>query len=202
MANANIATGLTPIDDNGTPWSGQFHLYSVPASQGTAIFRGDPVIPLGGVDAFGVPLVGLATAGSSNYLLGAMVSVVNGPAGGGAVAQNPLTRDLPTYHQASTVGYILVADDYDQRFVIQEDSVGGAMAAASVGWSNANLVSGSGSTTTGYSGYQLQSSSLNTSNTRQLRIVELLRSPDNVVGVNAKWVVMINLHSRWNQTGI
>lgn len=202
MANANIASGLTPIDQNGVAWSGQFHLYSVPASQGTAIFRGDPIIPLGGVDAYGVPLAGLATAGNSNYLIGSMVSVVNGPAGGGASAQNALTRDLPIYHQASTVGYILVADDYNQRFVIQEDSVGGAMAAASVGWSNANLVAGTGSTTTGLSGWQLQSSSLNASNTRQLRVLELLRGPDNAVGVNAKWVVMINLHSRANLTGI
>ena len=197
MANANTAFGLAPINQNGDPWSGQGRMYAVPTGQAANIFKGDPVVPLGGTDAFGVPLVGIASAGGSATVLGAMMSICNGPQGSGVV----ITQDLPTYRVASVANYILVADDPNQLYAIQEDSVGGAMAAASVGYANADLVAGSGSTTTGLSGWQLDSSTLQTTSTLQLRIIGLLRAPDNAVGVNAKWVVRINLPALWAASG-
>lgn len=199
MANANTAFGLKPIRDNGTPFSGQLTMYYVPSSLGTAVFIGDPVIPTGDGDAYGVAGVTLATAGTSNFLIGAVVAIVNGPAAGGN-ATIPVTRDLPVYHAASTAGYVLVADDPNQLFVMQEDSVGGAIAATAIS-SNFSLVSGTGSTTTGLSGWMIDSSVSNTTSL-QLRLMRLLRGPDNAIGTYAKWVVRINQHSLWNTTGI
>lgn len=200
MANSNIAFGLKPINDNGTPWSGQGRLVAFPASQATNIFIGDPVVALGGTDAFGVPLVGIASAGATNIILGAMCSISNGPAGSGYT----ITRDLPIYRQASILNYGFITDDPNQLFAIQEDSAGGAIAAATGGFANGNLVAGAGSTYSGMSGWQLQSSSVAAAAnpTYQVRLLGLLRGPDNAAGVNAKWVVRMNLPQLWGTAGI
>lgn len=200
MANANIATGLRPIRDNGTPWSGQLRTAFIPAAQASNIFIGDPIVALGGGDAFGVPAVGIATAGAGNAVLGAVCGIVNGPAGSGVT----ITRDLPIYRQASIASYVLITDDPDQLYALQEDSSGGAIAAATAGFANGNLVAGAGNITTGASGWQLQSSSVSSSanTTYQLKLLELLRGPDNALGVNAKWVVKLNNPQFSSNTGV
>lgn len=199
MANSNVPLGLRPINDNGTMWTGQGRLYYVPASVLTSIFVGDPLVPLGGTDAFGVPAVGIATAGAGNAVLGAMVGVQNGPAGSGIT----ITRDVPVYHVGATAGYILGVDDEDQLYSIQEDSVGGAIAQGVGGFANGNLVAGAGSTITGGSGWQLQSSSVSAAAnpTYQMRILGLTRGPDNALGNFADWVVRINNHALSGTSG-
>ena len=199
MSNANTPFGLKPINMNGTPWNGQATLYYIGTGESTAVFVGDPVIPGGSGDGYGVADVVLATAGTSNYLIGAVVAVVNGPAAG-ANAAIGITQNSTVYHPASTAGYVLVADDPNQLFVMQEDSVGGAIAATALS-SNFSMVSGVGSTTTGLSGWMIDSSVSNTTSL-QLRLMRLLREPDNAIGNYAKWVVRINQHSLWNTTGI
>lgn len=198
MANSNIPFGLRPINDNGTPWNGQGRMVAFPTSQTGNIFLGDPVVPLGGSDAFGVPYVGIATAGATNPVLGGFIGICNGPAGSGYT----ITRDLPVYRQASIANYGFICDDPNQLYVIQEDSVGGALAAASAAFENANLVAGSGSTVTGFSGWLLDSSTAGTGSTLQLKILGLMRGPDNAIGNYAKWVVRINLPSLWAAAGV
>lgn len=198
MANNNAPFGLRPINDNGTPWSGQGRMVYFPSSQAGNIFLGDPIVPLGGSDAFGVPAVGIASAGATDTLLGGFNGVCNGPAGSGFT----LTRDLPVYRQASINNYGFLPDDPNQLYAIQEDSVGGAIAAATGGFANGNLVAGSGSTATGFSGWQLDSSTVAAGNpTFQLRVLGLMRGPDNALGNFAVWVVRINLPALWATTG-
>lgn len=199
MANSNAAFGLRPINDNGTPWSGQGRMVAFPAAQSGNVFLGDPIIPLGGTDAFGVPLVGIASAGATNVILGGFIGICNGPAGSGYT----ITRDLPVYRQASILNYGFVCDDPNQLYAVQEDSVSGAIAASVAGFANANLVAGAGSTVTGYSGWQLQSSGVSASAnpTFQLKIMGLLRGPDNSIGNFADWVVRINLPALWTAAG-
>lgn len=195
MANVNIARGLQPYKAFANGYvTGGMNVYCVPATDANNYFVGDPMIATGAADAFGVPVVARATAGASNYSLGPMVSIVNDPNN-----QYVVQWTSPVYRQASVLTYILVADDPSWMFEIQED---GAMTVATVGMKNANLVAGSGSTTTGFSGWQLQSSSVATTNTLQLRIVRMLQEADNAGGTNAKWLVKLNLHSFNNLTGI
>ena len=200
MANTSTPMGLQPIGMNGMPWYGACRVYNVPASDGTALYRGDPVIAAGSADAFGVPTAIRATAAGGAYISGVMVGVVNGPRAG-ASATVGLTQNSTVYRAASTNTYILVADDPNQLFVAEEDGLGGALAATNVS-QNIDLISGTGSTVTGLSGFLLDSSTANTTATLQCRLIELLRSPDNEIGTSAKWVVRINLHQLWRTTGI
>lgn len=201
MANPNSPFGLAPLKDNGTPWVGIARLCNVPASQAVNIMRGDPVVALGGGDAFGCPSVGLATAGAGNAILGACVGINNGPSGSGFT----VTRDLPIYRQASISNYILVCDDPNILYGLQEDSVGGAIAQATAEFANGNLVAGAGGNLyTGLSSWQLQSSSVSSSaNTNyQFKILELMRGPGNALGVNAVWVGRLNNPQLWSATGV
>lgn len=199
MANANIARGLVPYRfTSGAPYNGAYNIYSVPAAYAVNLFIGDPVVPTGASDANGIPVVAIATAGSTNNTLGPIVSIVSG---GNPVV--PVTRDLPVYHPASTNQYVLVADDPNLLFWIQEDSVGGSIAMATAGMKNANLIAGAGSTTTGISGWMLDSSTIAVGPTLQVRLITGLQEEDNTMATtNAKWLVKINLHSLTNLTGV
>jgi hypothetical protein len=190
MANDNSPRGLRPVRHrNGAPYNGAVTRYYVPASDSTALYLGDPVIIAGSADADGVASVTRATAAGGAYILGVVVGV------------EPASRDSTTYRPASTAAYVFVADDPDLVFEIQEDAVGGALAAADVGL-NADLVAGSGSTATGYSGFQLDTSTKATTNTLQLRILGFVQRANNEIGANAKVLVGINLHQSRNTTGI
>lgn len=189
MANANVAAGLIPVRyASGAPYTGACNRYFVPASDATALFVGDPVIIAGGADADGVPTVTRATAAGAGRITGVVVGVIN--------SSTITGRSRP----ASTAGYVLVADDPNLLFEIQEDSVGGALAAADIGL-NADLVAGTGSTVTGLSGFMLDTSTKNTTATLQLRIEGLVQRADNEVGANAKALVRINLPTQTGAAG-
>lgn len=199
MANANIARGLIPVRHaNGQPYTGAGNVYYVPSTYATALYQGDPVIIVTDAsDANGIPTVQRATAAGGAYTIGPVVGVLS--AGDPMVT---VTRDTPRYHAASTAGYVLVADDPDLLFEIQEDSVGGVMTVGAAG-RNADLIAGTGSAFTGYSGFMLDSSTLATTNTLQLRIVGPAERADNDLTIDfAKWLVKINLHSLRNLTGV
>ena len=190
MANANAPRGLVPARHrNGAPYNGSVTRYYVPSSETNALYVGDPVIRNGSGDAAGVPGCILATAGATNYITGAVVGF-----------ETLTFANLSyNYRPGSTAGYVLVADDPDLMFEIQEDSVGGALAVTDIS-ENADLVSGAG---TAYgSGWQLDSSTHGTGATKQLRIEQIEQRPDNAVGANAKILVSINLHTERNTTGI
>jgi hypothetical protein len=190
MANNNAPFGLKPINLDGSTWAGQGKLIYIPSSQGTAIFVGDPLIPLGTTDAFGVPAFGLATGGATNRIAGAFLGNANGPAGSGVT----MLQSSTVYHPASTAGYGFVTDSADIAFSIQEDSVGGAIAVTTGGYANGNLIAGTGSTVTGLSGWLLDSSTVATGNaTYQVKVLGLTRGPDNAIGNYARWNVQLNL---------
>lgn len=192
MANSNAPTGLTPRRyRNGSPWMGAARTYYVPATDANPIGIGDPVIIAGSADAAGVPTCTLATAGSAGRITGVCVGIR--PGGNGTLIP-------PRLRAASTAEYIIVADDPDLLFEVQEDSVGGALAATNVG-QNCDLIAGTASTTTGQSAWQLDSSTAAVTATLQMRIVQLQIRADNVIGTNAKWLVAINLPTETGAAG-
>lgn len=193
MANANVARGLVPYRHfDGSYWNGSANLYFVPSSYATALFVGDPVDVISGSnDANGIPAVQLATVGSP--MIGSVVGIVSG--GSPVIA---VTRDLAVYHVASTAQYLLVSDDPNLLYWVQDDASSQARAPNQWAGRNANLVSGSGSTVTAFSGWQLAASTVNTTNTLDVKIIRPLDQADNTIGsaantnMNAKWLVKLN----------
>lgn len=184
MANTNMPTGLKPVGfKGGAPYNGASNRYFVPATDATELFVGDPVIIAGDGDSEGVPTITRAVAGGR--ITGAIVGFVNA---------DGLTNGVETalelgYRKASEATYVLVADDPDLLFEVQEDSVGGALAATNIG-NNADLVIGAGNAALRTSGAQLDSSTAATASAG-VRIVRLSDRQCNEIGDNAKWLVSI-----------
>lgn len=209
MANANAPRGLIPYRrTSGEPYNGSANIYYVPAAYGTAIYVGDPIqIVTATADLQGIPGVGIVTQGNgtdsgiATYgLIGSMVGIVSG---GEPIIG--ITQASAVYHPASTAGYILVADDPDLLYEVQENgNMGGAtpVAGAVPGpGKNVDLVTGTGSTVTGYSGWTIGSASLSASSVLQMRVIRMLEQADNALGTNAKWLCRINLNQMTSTTG-
>lgn len=191
MANVDRPGGLIPVEYlNGAPWNGAGHVYCIPNTEDTYAYAlGDPVALAGGADARGVATVILATAGDDNPVLGAIIGIsapsygssYGVPADAAQVIPVTKTRDY----------YVLVSDDPNIIYEIQEVSGGTAFTAAEVGL-NANLISG---TNNGYvSGWEVNNSGEAVTATFQLKLLGLVQRPDNAFGEHAKWRVLINRH--------
>lgn len=159
MANINGPFGLRPVRyRNATPYNGAATPYYIQSDYATALFIGDPVIktstantaaveaPGAGKFAIGtLPAINKATAGDANRVTGAIV------------AFSALANDLTKKHNpASTERVAWVADDPNLVFEIQAD---GAIPAASMGLNAVFIYTQSGSTTTGLSGVELDTTS-------------------------------------------
>lgn len=201
MANTNKPQGLQPVGYlNGAPWTGGGHVYCIPDTDDTNAFAvGDPVMLAGGADSAGIPTITLATAGTGNLVLGAIVSMAGAQVYG---ADYGVPQDTPVVIPATKTRnyYVLVADDPNTVFELQEDSVGGAIAATNIAL-NHNLVSG---TNNGYiSGWMLDSSGAATTATLQMKIVQAAPRQGNTPFADyAKWWCIINNHAyRIGQAG-
>lgn len=195
MANVNRPGGLKPVRHlNGMPWNGKARMYSIAAGYAVNMFVGDAVISGGSANASGkYPTVQCAIAGGN--IRGVAIAFSDQPFI--AVNQDNLNQ---AYHAASTAGYCLVVDDPNVIFEIQEDNVANDIDADMVGL-NTDLVATAGSTTTGQSAMELDSSGTGTA-AAQLRILGLSNKEDNDLGTHAKWDVLINEHELKSTTGV
>lgn len=184
MANVSRVNGFRPVKHlNGSPYNGQANWYYIPSTDSTAVFVGDLVKLAGSASADGYPTVAQAAA-SDTKIIGVVVGL----------KPDPTNLNVPIYRAASTNRYVLVADAPDIIYEAQEDAVGGAAAAADIGL-NCDVIVGAGSTTTGASGMQIDTSTKATTSTLPLRLVGFVDRIDNEIGsANAKMLVMINSH--------
>ena len=200
MANTDSPFGLRPIRHrNGAAYNGATNPYYIFSTYATALFVGDPVIKVAagsntafvsgpGVGEFEIgtlPSIEKATAGDGNRITGVIVGF----------APAPTNLDL-NYNTASTERVALVCDDPDVIFEIQAN---GAIPAASMGLNGIFIYTHSGSTTSGLSGVELDTTgtapSADASN--QLLILRAANKPDNDTTLtHAKVEVMINQHSQ------
>lgn len=183
MANVSRINGFRPVMHiTGAPYNGQFRKYALLAADGTATFIGDLVKLSGTASDDGYPSVAQAAAGNTP------VGVVVG------FAPDPTNLNVPIYRAASTLRVVYVADAPDLVLESQEDAVGGALAITSIG-TNVNFIVGSGSTVTGASGMQVDSSTAATTSTLPLRLIQFVDRVDNEIGsANAKVLVAFNVH--------
>lgn len=198
MANADTPFGLRPIRHrNGAAYNGAVNPYHVPSSYATSLFIGDPVVKTGtantarvsapGVGTFEIgtlPDINKATAGDGNAITGVIVGFAPDPTGLDVI-----------YGPASTTRVALVCDDPDVVFEIQAD---GAIAATQVGLNAVLIYTHAGSTVTGRSGAELDTTSdvpaADASN--QLTIQRVVNRLDNEAGSTwTKVEVKINNHT-------
>lgn len=198
MANEDRPSGLSPTQYlNGAPWNGQARLYNIDSGDTNAFAIGDPVKSDGTADANGVAGVTLGTAGSA--VRGVIVSMGGLLRGGPMVDPTNLgTTIIPATKTKDY--YVMVVDDPNVIFEVQEVSGGTALTAAAVGL-NADLVAG---TNNGYvSGWELNNSGEATTSTLNCKLLGLSQRADNAFGEHAKWLVLLNNHElRGGVTGV
>jgi len=198
MANTDTPFGLRPVKHrNGAPYNAAVNAYYIPASYGTAMFIGDAVVITGtsntaevaapGAGKFPagtLPEINRATVGDGNAISGVVVGF----------AANPSNLEQ-VHNPASTERVAYVADDPDTEFEIQAD---GTLAATQVGLNAVLIDTHAGSTVTGLSGTELDTTSdvpaADASN--QLTIQRIKNVTDNeLASANAIAVVKINNHT-------
>lgn len=173
MSNVNNPYGLKPLMrtiDGGAP---QTEAWTKQASYAAAIFKWDPVTLLAG------------------YL--------NGPASGLTAGTTRLLGVALNWAAASTLSTHLVMTSPHAVFDAQGDgSSAGNMVAAKMGY-NANLNYGGtagGGVTRDNSGVQITESTIATTSTLDVRLLNLLQDPTNAFGANARIELYINKHLR------
>ena len=194
MPNDDVVRGLIPLNRN----MNYAHYYR--ASTGADIFIGDSVI----ITAAG--LVGVssaATIGVEN-LIGVAIGFA-GPNKASLATDDPFldASDLTTLAAGLPAGdrFILVADDPNQEFYVQEDTGGTALTLAEAG-AAINIVyrsTTSGNETSGFSRSEIDASAVVTTTAAQLQILRLYDGmnadgTNNAVGDYAKWVVKFVTH--------
>jgi hypothetical protein len=189
MANANTPFGLAPVEYlGGAQWNGKARRYYIPSTDGNAFAIGDPVVLAGDADSNGVASITLATAGSA--FLGCIVGMGGMAYGGPSVDPTNLnTTVIPA--TKTKAYYVLVADDPNIIFEVQEIGTGTALTSAAVGL-NCNLVAAANS---GYlSGWVLDNTTEASTSTLDVKLLGLKQVPGNAFGAYAKWLVLINNH--------
>ena len=181
MANVDKAFGLRPLGNLSATGAQKQYGYEIADSQAGVIYQGDLVTIYDGYVVKFAPATHTAALGVFN----------------GCFYIDP-TTGKPTwknYYPGSvniTQGKIIadVIDDPSQLFIIQVDE---SVAQTDVGM-NADVVGTGGSTTTGVSSMELDSSTIAKTAALNLKIVGLWDVPGNEFGTNAVVVVKINEH--------
>jgi hypothetical protein len=202
MANEDRPFGLKPVRyKSGAPYTGACNPYYIPAGYGTALFIGDPVtrtgtsntaavkVPGGGFFGIGtMPEINKTTAGDSSTDAERQTGVIVG------FAALPTGLDYK-HNPANTERVAFVADDPDLVFEIQAD---GAIPAASMGLNAIFIYTHSGSTTTGLSGAELDTTGTAPAAdaSYQMRILRAVNREDNDTTLtHAKVLVVLNNHT-------
>lgn len=200
MANVDRPRGLRPIKHlNGSPWNGRVTHYLV--TDTAAMYVGDIVKHSGtagaagafvyGQSVEGMPVCARCTdgTGTTDTPLGVVV---------GFLPLQPL-QDVNYKAADGTDRIALVCDDPNVIFEAQEDAATTPIAAASVGL-NIMFSTTAGSTVTGESGMEIISTQVAATTTHPLRIVGLVKRPDNALNTagaaddEGKFLVLFNQH--------
>ena len=195
MANVDAAFGLKPIRHlNGNPWNGATTKMLVEDSYATSLFVGDPVVITGTAGADDTTghymAVNLATAGDAGRISGVIVSI------------EPILTDLSkTYIPGYSGGYVNVCIDPDVIYIVQDDA-GATLDGGSLG-TNCVFASGTGSTVTGLSAWELAAATTPAADASyQGTILAVHNKEGNAFGVNCIWEVILNNVLRSGAAGV
>ena len=189
MANIDKAFGLRPIGNLSATGAQKQYGYQIADNQGGTIFQGDLVVLTAGFISRFLPATHTAAVG-----------VFNGCSYIDPTTGKPTFKNFYPGSINVTAGQVInadVLDDPNQLFLVQCDA---GFVAADVG-KNADVIGTGGSTTTGISTMELNSSTLATTAALNLKVVGLYNDVNNAFGTNAVVVVKINEHV-YGSTGV
>lgn len=193
MANVNRPFGLRPVKTIGAAsWNEQANIYHIASGDTSAYYIGDVVKSAASADANGVPDV--AKALGTDVLRGVIVGVLASVPYG--ISLQGATLDLAnTYVPATKTRdyYVLVADDPSTIFEVQGDGTATNQVAANVN-KNCSLTVAAPTAPGQWSATVVASSTINTTNTLNIRLMGLVQKSDNAFGAYARWLCKINLH--------
>jgi hypothetical protein len=188
MANVDKPFGLRPIGNLSATGAQKQYGYLIEDNQAGAIYQGDLVTIVGGYVvkfAPGTHSAALGVFNGCNYI---------DPSTG-----KPTWKNFYPGSVNITAGTIQcdVLDDPNQLFLIQADE---DIVQADIG-KNADVIGTGGSSTTGLSSMELDSSTIADTAALNLKIVGLWNAPENELGDFAVVVVKINEHL-YGSTGV
>ena len=192
MANRDTPNGFKPVRYmNGSPYNGAHNLYLKLAGLAEAHFIGDIVTLAGSAGTAGLRVNGIDVEGMPTIQEGAVSTDVLGV----IVGFYPNPDALGTNHSpASTAAIVMVADDPDLVFEIQEDSDSTSFTADDVGRNVDSIAMLDGNTTTGTSALELDSSVTSVTTTAMCQLLRLAPKVGNEIGTNARWEVRFVEH--------
>ena len=178
MANVDSAFGLRPVRHSG---GGTIRTseYRIASTYGTSIFTGDPVLTSGTGKEINI-------GGAGGNIVGVFAGCEYQTAAGVFFSKY---WPLSTILLAGTVCKAYVYDDPSIVFAVQVATDGTGITAAMIG-DKADLASGTGSTQTGLSAWELTAPGTDA----QVRILELNADPGNAYGEHAVVNVLIAEH--------
>jgi hypothetical protein len=188
MANIDKAFGLRPIGNLSATGAQKQYGYEIADNQAGAIFQGDLVTIVAGFVVKFAPATHAAALG-----------VFNGCQYIDPTTGKPTFKNFYPGSVNITSGKIVadVMDDPSQLFLIQADE---DIVQADIG-KNADIIGTGGSTVTGVSTMELDSSTIADTAALNLKIVGLYNVPGNALGDFAVVVVKINEHL-YGSTGV
>lgn len=193
MANFDAPNGFKPVRYlNGSPYNGAHNIYLKVVGLNEAFFIGDIVAIAGSAGTTGLQVRGVDVEGIPTIQLGAVSTDVLGV----VVGFKPNPDALGTNHSpALTAAIVMVADDPNLVFEIQEDSVGTDFGAVDVGRNVDSIAVTAGNATTGTSIMELDSSVTSVTTTAMCQLLRLVPKVGNAIGANARWEVRFVEHN-------
>lgn len=194
MANINAPFGGKPVGHlNGSTYNGQANLYYFAASNGDAVHIGDFVKSKADGDANGVRGVDLAAG--TDKLRGIIVGVL-GVYPGVSMEGTALNLEQPGYIAAANAAaqYVLVADAPDLVFEIQCGSVATNLTAVKGNLNCSLTIAAPSPTTQPRSATIVDNSTIDTTNTLNIKLLGLARKPNNALGAYQIVNATYNLH--------
>lgn len=189
--------GLLPV---GFPFGNFRRNYYRLTTSVVAVFVGQPM----DLDTNGQAIPALANSLGTSIMIGPVIGFARDMNGKAALPDEMLRVDASPSLPASVNGYVCIADDPNQIFVIQEGTATTQLTTAnigsSVGFSYLRTSQSSGSTLTGYSKAEIDASGVNaTAGSGALQLIGLTDQMNsdgsfNALGQYAKWRVRIQNH--------
>ena len=199
MSSTASPYGLVPFDLVGGSPLGTIRAFTLSSNSATGYFAGDLVNMGAGVLT---PIATTPTTTRNGYTpVGIFIGCEYTPSGGGLpVSGQYLPANAITGGATNVTAFVI--DNPDVRFKIQAT---GTVAYTDIGKNAALSFSTVGSTFTGNSGVALLQSSINTTDTLAVRIVDIAPGPGNIAGDAYTDVICIwnqNVHEYRNILGV